>query len=163
MARADLSELATDAGRKEVLHRLAVQGILTEAEEKAFPMSWLQQFGASALCRRMRSSSSLLREESFLCGFTPQELHSLVPHFQVPEEADEDELIIVQGVIDAAFLEDGQWILVDYKTDRYFSAETLAMYQTQLAIYGQALGRITRRPVKEKILYQVRSGKEYKM
>ena len=37
------------------------------------------------------------------------------------------------------------------------------MYQTQLAIYGQALGRITRRPVKEKILYQVRSGKEYKM
>ena len=163
VARADLSELATDAGRKEVLHRLAVQGILTEAEEKAFPMSWLQQFGASALCRRMRSSSSLLREESFLCGFTPQELHSLVPHFQVPEEADEDELIIVQGVIDAAFLEDGQWILVDYKTDRYFSAETLAMYQTQLAIYGQALGRITRRPVKEKILYQVRSGKEYKM
>ena len=111
----------------------------------------------------MRSSSSLLREESFLCGFTPQELHSLVPHFQVPEEADEDELIIVQGVIDAAFLEDGQWILIDYKTDRYFSAETLAMYQTQLAIYGQALGRITRRPVKEKILYQVRSGKEYKM
>ena len=69
----------------------------------------------------------------------------------------------MQGVIDAAFLEDGQWILIDYKTDRYFSAETLAMYQTQLAIYGQALGRITRRPVKEKILYQVRSGKEYKM
>lgn len=88
---------------------------------------------------------------------------SLVPHFQIPEEADEEELIIVQGVIDAAFLEEGQWILVDYKTDRYFSAEILAMYQTQLAIYGQALGRITGRPVKERILYQVRSGKEYKM
>jgi ATP-dependent helicase/nuclease subunit A len=25
---------------------------------------------------------------------------------------------MVQGIVDAAFLEDGKWILVDYKTDR---------------------------------------------
>ena len=33
--------------------------------------------------------------------------------------------LFLQGIIDTAFEEDGEWILVDYKTDRVKSGEDL--------------------------------------
>lgn len=35
---------------------------------------------------------------------------------------DSDELVVIQGIIDAYFEEDGELILVDYKTDRTWSS-----------------------------------------
>ncbi len=158
MSRGNLGEMGGEEGREALLADLLRRGILTEKEFEAFPRAWLRRFGESDLCRRMASSPSLLREESFLCGFTPGELHRLVPRFEIPEEGREEELIIVQGVIDAAFLEEDEWVLVDYKTDRRFTSQVLSMYRTQLDLYAHALLKITGKAVKERILYQVRSG-----
>lgn len=163
MSRGNLGEMGGEEGREALLADLLRRGILTEKEFEAFPRAWLRRFGESDLCRRMASSPSLLREESFLCGFTPGELHRLAPRFEIPEEGREEELIIVQGVIDAAFLEEDEWVLVDYKTDRRFTSQVLSMYRTQLDLYAHALLKITGKAVKERILYQVRSGEEYKM
>ena len=38
---------------------------------------------------------------------------------------DSDELVVIQGIIDAYFEEDGELILVDYKTDRIRSSRIL--------------------------------------
>ena len=161
ISRVDLSQIATLQGRGSELDRLEVQGILSKEERETFPMHWLEKFARSGICVRMGQSSQVLKEESFMCGYTPAQLQAQVPHFLVPPGADDHEMIVVQGVVDAAFVEDGQWVLVDYKTDRQFSEETLNMYRLQLAIYSGALESITGMQVKERILYQVRYGKEY--
>ena len=67
--------------------------------------------------------------------------------------------MIVQGVMDCAFLENGEWILLDYKTDRVDRPEELTEeYGAQLAWYRTALARLTGKPVRECWLYSLHLG-----
>lgn len=160
LAQAELTRLATQEGRIAELDRLCARGILTREERDAFPIRQLALFGESTLCRRMTASERVLREAPFIRAFSPAELRRLVPQYPLPENMDERENIVIQGVLDAAFLEDGAWVLIDYKTDRHFPDEVLTMYHRQLALYKEALSRITQIPVREEILFAVRSGRE---
>ena len=66
---------------------------------------------------------------------------------------------LVQGVIDCAFKEDGQWVIVDYKTDRDTTPEVLLThYARQLRLYAGAVVTITGEPVKEMWLFPLRGG-----
>ena len=59
--------------------------------------------------------------------------------------------------MDTAFLEDDQWVVVDYKTDRVKSGEELVRrYAVQLRIYSEALERLTGKKVKERYIYSFR-------
>jgi len=49
---------------------------------------------------------------------------------------------MMEGVVDLAFVEDGAWIVVDFKTDAD-AAERRAQYQRQLRWYAYALTRLT--------------------
>jgi ATP-dependent exoDNAse (exonuclease V) beta subunit len=53
---------------------------------------------------------------------------------------------LVEGVIDLAFEEDGEWTVVDYKTDREIAAAGEEQYRRQLAAYASAISRATGRP-----------------
>ena len=70
---------------------------------------------------------------------------------------------MLQGVIDCFFLEGGELVLVDYKTDRVEKEEEIrdraGHYRRQLETYADALRRIFGLPVKEKLLYFLRPGK----
>ena len=69
--------------------------------------------------------------------------------------------VLVQGTVDCCFLEDGGWILLDYKTDITRDREALVRhYRKQLAIYALALERITGLPVRERRLCLLASGEE---
>lgn len=62
--------------------------------------------------------------------------------------------MLVQGIIDAFFIEDEQIVVVDYKTDRVGSAKTLTeRYHVQLEYYDKALTRLMKLPVKERLIY----------
>lgn len=68
--------------------------------------------------------------------------------------------VLIQGTIDCCFIEDGKWILVDYKSnyvDRNRRQASLAHlkenYIPQLDLYRRALEAITGIPVKEAVLY----------
>jgi ATP-dependent helicase/nuclease subunit A len=65
--------------------------------------------------------------------------------------------LLIQGVIDCFFEEEGQWVLVDYKTDYVNSVQRLQelaqQYRVQMDLYTEALEQITGKPVKERILY----------
>ena len=51
--------------------------------------------------------------------------------------------VLVQGIIDVFWMEEDGIVLLDYKTDRVREASELVMrYQTQLALYADALSRI---------------------
>ena len=65
-----------------------------------------------------------------------------------------EEKVLIQGIIDVFFAEDGQLVLLDYKTDVIGSMEELwNRYAVQLDYYEEALSRLMELPVKEKILY----------
>ena len=78
-----------------------------------------------------------------------------------PQEAGPyaQEEIMVQGSVDCCFLENGRWVLLDYKTDRTLDAEALTRrYRNQLRLYALALERITGIEVGEIRLCLLRSG-----
>ena len=64
-----------------------------------------------------------------------------------------EETVLLQGVLDACFREDGEWVILDYKTDRIRqgeSAEQAAERHTkQLRLYALALESLTGQRVKE--------------
>ena len=65
---------------------------------------------------------------------------------------------MVQGIIDAFFEEDGEIVLVDYKTDRVPEAEDphkmfANRYGKQMELYARALEQLAGKKVKEKIIY----------
>ena len=52
------------------------------------------------------------------------------------------------------FEEDGELVVADYKTDAVTQAEELVnRYRVQLDYYARALEQLTRKRVKEKIIY----------
>ena len=68
----------------------------------------------------------------------------------------------IQGVIDAMFIEDGELVILDYKTDSLkpgCEEELVKKYRTQLDIYAEAAERLMGMKVKEKLLYSFAIGK----
>ena len=66
--------------------------------------------------------------------------------------------IILSGVIDLAFKENGKWVIIDYKTDRVENEaydNLRKSYQQQVDIYAKAWEEITGEVVKEKSVFFV--------
>ncbi len=67
--------------------------------------------------------------------------------------------LLVQGVIDLCTLRQGQWTLVDYKTDAVPDAEALwPLYGAQIDLYRRALREATGMPVRSATLYALALG-----
>ena len=63
---------------------------------------------------------------------------------------------LLQGIADAAFYDGGAWTLLDYKTDRVDDPEAfVAKHAEQLNWYGEAIARLTGRPVRRLILWSL--------
>lgn len=138
-ARADIeSELA----------RLVDGGFLSEDEGKAVNIGAAKRFFMSPLAERIFASDNVMREKKFAALFPAK--------FFYPELTGEaaEEKIVVQGIADCVFVEDGKLVIVDYKTDTGVDAETLLdRYSAQLEIYREALSQALGMPVKETLLY----------
>ncbi len=127
------------------LDGMLARGQLYEALDPQLVTSFLE----SAIGLRLLASDRVEREWAFNLRMTLKEALDM----------DADEFLLVQGVIDCCFVEDGQWVLLDYKTDRTGDVERLrAHYGKQLQLYALALARITGIPVKEKLLCLLRHG-----
>lgn len=138
-ARADIeSELA----------RLVDGGFLSEDEGKAVNIGAAKRFFMSPLAERIFASDNVMREKKFAALFPAK--------FFYPELTGEaaEEKIVVQGIADCVFAEDGKLVIVDYKTDTGVDAEALLdRYSAQLGIYREALSQALGMPVKETLLY----------
>lgn len=70
---------------------------------------------------------------------------------------------LIEGVIDLAFIENGAWVVVDFKTDKSVGdavSTRMEAYRAQLYLYALALEHLTQRPVAELALLFVRSQHE---
>ena len=131
---------------------LVERDILTEQQRDALDLPRMQRFLQSDLASRMAASPLLLREFPFAIE---RPLSEVAPEVAtaLPEGVD-DEFVVVQGIADTLFEEDGALVIVDYKTDRVDSGNVLAeRYRPQLMIYKDALTRALQRPVKECVIY----------
>ncbi len=124
--------------------RLQTEGVMTEQEAGYVDRGMVARFLESDLGLRMLASPRVMREWSF--------------NLRVREPFD----TIVQGVIDLCFLENDQWVLVDFKTDRVSSAAELwPRYGRQLAFYRTALEKATPHPVALTAVYSLRLGESF--
>ena len=105
-------------------------------------------FVKSDIGQRMKAAyerGTLVREQQFVMS---------VPYSEIEKEYNGDEEILVQGIIDAYFVEDGRIVIVDYKTDRAKDAkELIDRYQVQLDFYEKAVNKTNENKVKEKVIY----------
>ena len=100
--------------------------------------------------KRMKEASVsglLWKEQPFVLGIPMKDVYSEL-------QEDNEETILVQGIIDAYFEEPEGLVVLDYKTDRVRTGkELLDKYKAQLEYYGRALEQITGKKVREKIIY----------
>ena len=71
--------------------------------------------------------------------------------------------VLLEGVVDCFFDEDGELVVVDFKTDRIGRTqieERAEHYRPQLEAYSMALMRVMGKKVREKVLYFFSVGEE---
>lgn len=137
---------------KDTLHRQLVQleelGRIEPEMLELLDLPVLEKFLNTPLAARMRKAAEngkLYKEKPFVMGN---------PAKEVLENCSSEEMVLIQGIIDVFFEEEGKIVLLDYKTDRVKSSQELAKrYQAQLDLYQEAIERATGKPVKEKLLY----------
>ena len=135
---------------EEQLNSLVQNKKMSAAEAECVRISDIRAFVECDLGQRMKKAAvegRLFREQPFVISRSAAEIE---------ETWDPQERVLVQGIIDAYFLEEDEIILVDYKTDRVRRNEEQMLidrYHTQLEDYAQALQRMTGRKVKEKYIY----------
>lgn len=137
------------------LDRFETEGLLSARWKKSIFLPKLTAFFDSSLALRMcraKERGMLYREQPFVLG---------LPASRLGEEFPEKEQVLIQGIIDVFFEEEGKIIVADYKTDVVKSPEELIQrYQVQLDYYGEALARLRGKEVTEKIIYSFALGRE---
>ena len=99
---------------------------------------------------RAETQGNLYKEQPFVFSLPAKRVNADIPT---------GERVLIQGIIDAYFVEDGQIVLMDYKTDNIKAMDELwKRYSTQLDYYEEAISMLTGLPVKEKLLYSFKLG-----
>ena len=134
-------------GVKADINRMLETGKMNELQVKSVNPWDIYTFVQSDTGRRVANAvncGSVRREQPFVFEYEGQ---------------------LIQGIIDLYFEEDGEFVLVDYKTDRVMKGEAgekelVRRYAIQLDYYAKALTQLTGKKVKEKIIYSFALGKE---
>lgn len=138
----------TQASLTKELDALVTKGTFTEEERNLLSDTSLYKFFSSDLGKRLINAKRIERELPFSMLFEGKRVYDTL---------EDSENLFLQGIIDTAFEEDGEWILVDYKTDRVKSGEDLIKrYKIQMDLYKEALQRLTGMPVKASYIYSFR-------
>lgn len=133
------------AGVKAEIERLTDEGYISKAHSEMIDAAQIADLFATDIGKKLQSAE-VLREFKF----------SILTDAAVFADNLPDEKILLQGVVDCAIIEDDGIIVVDFKTD-YVTEETVEsraeVYRNQVKIYADALQRIYKKPVKERLIY----------
>ena len=146
------SQITSEEEVTRLLNQYTEEGKLAkEARDMIWPPD-IYRFFTTKLGKRMQAAAEagkLYKEKQFVMGIPAREMG----------DWDSDELVLIQGIIDAWFEEEDGLILVDYKTDYVNDAQILVKrYKTQLDYYEKALTQMLGRNVKERYIYSYRLG-----
>ena len=138
----------TQTSMTDMLDSLQAEGKFSDEERSLLSDRSLYGFFNSDLGQRLIASKRVERELPFSMLFDGNRVYPAVEN---------GERLFLQGIIDTVFVEDDQWVLVDYKTDRVKSGdELIRRYKIQMDLYKEALERLTNMPVKASYIYSFR-------
>jgi ATP-dependent exoDNAse (exonuclease V) beta subunit len=124
-------------GFGEVVHHILAGAESPGAPQKALELA--RQFESSDTGRRAARAARAGRETPLLFEF---------------------EGLLISATIDLWFEDEGELVVVDYKTNRHIDEERRAEYATQLGLYSIALTRALGRKVDRAVLAVLRDGTE---
>ena len=140
---------------KPVVDKLLEGGFLDQEAHDFINPKVIWNFLSSPLGKRMAKAQSegrIHKEQQFIIGIPAREMGL----------GDSDELVLIQGIIDAYLEEEDGLVLIDYKTDHVpegdpkQGAKMLAeRYRVQPDYYERALTQLTGKHVKERIIYSL--------
>lgn len=146
MQHIDLTKNISIEYVKNAMDKMVNDYIITEEERKYISPEKVVNFFNSALGKRLLSSKRVYREFPFLIRVDASEIHN--------EVETGNEKVIVQGIIDVFFEEEGEIVLIDYKSDYVNEADEIKnKYNVQIQYYKRALEMITKKKVKESFIY----------
>ena len=138
----------TQKSMTDMLDSLQAEGKFSDEERSLLSDRSLYGFFNSDLGQRLIASKRVERELPFSMLFDGNRVYP---------DVENGERLFLQGIIDTVFVEDDQWVLVDYKTDRVKSGdELISRYKIQMDLYKEALERLTNMPVKASYIYSFR-------
>ena len=141
------TERGTDTAYIErLIGSLFEAGELDGTLKKSITPGKIAAFYSSDIGKRIARAEEVHRESEFEISADAGELYG--------EEELCGEQVLLQGVIDCWFEEEDGIVLVDYKTDNVNDIDEIHQkYDIQLALYARALEKITKKSVKDKIIY----------
>jgi ATP-dependent helicase/nuclease subunit A len=155
MQHISLSEQPTISSIEDLLYDLVRREILSEEQKAVIDPYQILAFFNTEIGKRILQADHVLREIPFSFGVPATDIY--------PDWQGDSETILVQGVIDCLIKEKDQLILLDYKTDAitdrflggFAEAKPILQkrYETQIALYAQAVEQIVQQPIIEKYLY----------
>lgn len=136
------------------IKNMVQKNLLTKEQAESIDIQKIYKFTKSDLYNRARKSNKLYKEQPF---------YITVPVNKIYDCVKSEEKILVQGIIDCYFEEEGELVLVDYKTD-YVENDNLESlidkYKVQLQYYKIALENATSKKVKQVYIYSLYKSKE---
>lgn len=139
---------------KDKISELVKEGFLNQDEADMVNPSKIMTFVSTNLALKMSKAAKqnmLYLEQPFVLGIDATRLD---------ENFSDDEIVLIQGIIDAFYIEEGKITLMDYKTDAVDEPKALAeRYKTQLDYYSEALERITGLKVESRLIYSFRQDR----
>ncbi len=134
---------------------LIKEGVLSNQQLEAVDFAKVRKFFETELGKRLCASEKVYREKRFIINLPIAEVYG-----EIPDNV-KNEKILVQGVIDCAFEESGEIVLLDYKTDRVKTEEELiSRYKEQLRMYKFALETVIGKKVSQVYLYSFSLDRE---
>lgn len=135
------------------IDNLVEKGFLLEEEKNLLDMTKINKYLESPLFNKLRNSLKIIREYRFNMEVPINEYNEII--------TDDENKILVQGVIDCIFQdENGDFFVLDYKTDKALKNELLNRYKKQLELYEKAVNQIFKINVKSRIIYGLYENSE---
>ncbi len=151
----DFERMSDAEDVKKQIDDLVSSGILDEKDKGMINAEDIVDFARSDLADRMQKAGregNLYRERPFVILVNADEIDPSYPS---------DETVMVQGIIDAYFIEDGKAVIMDYKTDKVRDGgELVKKYKAQLDFYARAIRQLTGMEIAGEIIYSVTLGEE---
>ncbi len=158
MQHLNLNYVNTQKDIEEQIDNFVIRELITKEESEVVNVSKILNFFESSIGKRMLSSDNIKREVPFVLRKKATEVITGL------QGCNED--ILIQGIIDCCFIENGYYVLLDYKTDDVYKNNTqriVNIYKYQIRLYKEALERITSKTVKESYIYLFDIDKEIKV
>ncbi len=135
-------------------NRLLNNGSMSEKELEVLDGETIRAFFSNDVGQRLLNAETIYKEYEFAFLKKAGELYENISSTAAEED------VVVQGKLDCAFIENGQFVIIDYKTDNITDEDVYkTIYSPQLKIYCEALNQCTGLTVKACYIYSFKMKK----